>query len=121
VTDRIIRTDIEVQVVARDGEVHMLFNERDAQGDVRPAYTPNFFLSAGDALSMSSLLADLAFEADSGLKIPNAQKAELVQRHRATLMDRLTVMLNSQREKKTVSNRSLARLIVDVMSQEVFS
>jgi len=30
-------------------------------------------------------------------------------------------VLNSQREKKTINNRSLARQIVDIMSAEVFS
>jgi hypothetical protein len=78
-------------------------------------------MSAADALTFSSLLADLAFEAESGLRMPDAQKKELVERHRTTLMQRITVVLNSQREKKTINNRSLARSLVDIMSAEVFS
>ncbi len=120
-TDRQIRTDVEMQAAARDGQIHLLFSERDAKGDPVPAYTSNFLMPAGDALTLSSLLADLAFEIDSGLRIPEAQKKELVQRHRATLMDRITVVLNSTREKKTINNRSLARTLVDIMSNEVFS
>ena len=121
IAERVIRTDIELQVVARDKQVHLLFNERDEKGDARAAYTPNFLLSASDALTLSSLLADLAFEEDAGLRVPEAQKAELVQRHRKTLMDRISVVLNTQREKKTIDNRSLARQLVDIMSKEVFS
>ena len=71
--DRHIRTDITMQVVARDGQIHLLFSEADQT----PAFTSNFMLDASDALTMSSLIADLAFEADSGLRIPEAQKAEL--------------------------------------------
>lgn len=118
--ERQIRTDIEMHVVARDGSVHLLFSEKDQAGQPRAAYTANFLLSASDALTMSSLIADLALQEDTGLRIPEAMKEELVQRHRKTLLDRITVMLNSQREKKTISNRSLARQLVDTMSHEVF-
>lgn len=118
--DRQIRTDIEMHVVARDGSVHLLFSEKDQAGAARPAYTANFLLSANDALTMSSLIADLALQEDTGLRIPEAMKEELVQRHRKTLMDRIAVVLNSTREKKTINNRSLARQLVDIMSHEVF-
>jgi hypothetical protein len=118
--DRQIRTDIEMSVVARDGQVHLLFSERDEKGEPRAAYTANMLLSASDALTFSSLLADLALQEDTGLRIPEAAKAELVARHRATLLDRISVVLNSTREKKTISNRSLARQLVDIVSHEVF-
>lgn len=121
ISERVIRTDIEMSVAARDGQVHLLFSEKDAAGQPRAAYTANMILSAGDALTFSSLLADLAFEEEAGLRMPEARKAELVARHRAKLLERLTVVLNSQREKKTISNRSLARQMVDIMSSEVFS
>lgn len=120
IADRVIRTDVEMHVVARDGSVHLLFSEKDQAGQPRPAYTANFLLSAGDALTMSSLIADLAMQEDTGLRIPDAMKAELVQRHRKTLLDRISVVLNSQREKKTISNRSLSQQLVDIMSKEVF-
>lgn len=118
--DRAIRTDIELQVVARDKEIHLLFNETDAAGVKGPAYTSNFLLSAGDALSFSSLLADLAFEAETSLKVPEAMKKELVARHRKTLLNRIRVVLNSTREAKTLSNQALAQTIVDICSKEVF-
>lgn len=118
--ERVIRTDISMHVVARDGSVHLLFSENDQAGQPRAAYTANFLLSASDALTMSSLIADLALQEDTGLRIPEAIKDELVQRHRKTLLDRITVVLNSTREKKTINNRSLARQLVDIMSHEVF-
>lgn len=118
--DRAIRTDIELQVVARDREIHLLFNETDAEGTKKAAYTPNFLLSASDALSLSSLLADLAFEAETSLKVPEAMKKELVARHRKTLLNRIRVMLNSTREVRTINNHALAQTIVDAVSKEVF-
>ena len=121
IADRVIRTDISMSVVARDGSIHLLFSEQDQTGQPRPAYIANFLMSAGDALTMSSLIADLAFQEDTSLRMPNAMKEELVQRHRKTLLDRISVVLNSQREKKTISNRSLAQQLVDIMSKEVFS
>jgi hypothetical protein len=120
--DRQVRTDIEMQVVARDGSVWLLFNEEDRETKAkRAAYTPNFILSASDALTLSALIADLAFETDSGLKAPASVKAELIERHRKTLSDRLTVVLNSMREKKTTSNRQLAKQVVDICMREVFA
>lgn len=108
-------------VAARDGQIHLLFNEQDASGEPKAAYTPNFLLSANDALVFSTLLADLAFEVDTGLKpAGNVVKAELMDRHRTKLISRLTVILNSRREMKTTSNRSLARMLVDVCMDEVF-
>ena len=120
--DRVIRTDITMQVVARDKEIHLLFDEKDSLGESHPAYTANFVLSASDALVFSSLLADLAFEAETSLKpAGNALKAELVDRHRVKLVNRLTLILNTQREKRTITNRSLAKTAVDAMLSEVFS
>lgn len=122
-TEHQIRTDVEMQVVAREGQIHLLFSSRkdDGRGELEPTHTSNFLMPASDALVLSSLLADMAFEIESGLRMPAAQKEELVQRHRSKLMERIRVVLNSQREKKTINNASLARSLVDIMSNEVFS
>lgn len=121
--DRQIRTDVSMHVAARDKLIHLLFSEEDQQTkQPRPAYTSNFLMSAEQALAFSTLVADLAFEADTGLKAAGpALKAELMDRHRTTLITRLSVILNSQREKKTINNRSLARQLVDVCLSEVFA
>lgn len=50
-----------------------------------------------------------------------AVKHELIERHRRTLTKRLEVVLNSQRETRTVSNAAMAKGIVDIMLSEVFS
>lgn len=122
IAERVIRTDISMQVVARDGSIHLLFSEQDQAGKAVPAYTANFLLSAGDALTFSALVADLAFEAETSLKpAGSAIKAELIERHRVKLLDRLTVVLNSTRERKTISNRQLAKKLVDIMLSEIFS
>lgn len=120
-SERVIRTDITMQVAAREGQIHFLFDEKNQAGQSVPAYTANFVTTANDALTLSSLLADLAFEVDSGLKIPEAQKKELVARHRVTLLNRIRVVLNSTRETKTITNQMLAQQIVDILSAEVFS
>lgn len=120
-TDRIIRTDISMQIVAKDGGIHLLFSEEDQHGNPQPAYTSNFLLSPSDALTASSLLADLAFAEETGLRIPEARKKELVDRHRSVLLKRIEVVMNSSREKKKVSNSQLAQQLVDIMSAEVFA
>lgn len=120
--DRVIRTDIEMVCVARDGQVHLLFSEKNQTGEPVPAYTANFLMSAADALRFSVLLADLAFEQDTSLKPAGpALKAELVDRHRKKLTDRFALMLNSLRERKTVPNRKLARDLVDTALTDIFT
>lgn len=123
VLDRQIRTDIQMQAVARDQQIHLLFSEEDPQTrGLRPAFTSNFLMAPQDALAFSTLLADLAFEADTGMKAAGpALKAELIDRHRATLTRRLEVMLNSQREKKKVSNAQLAQQLVETCLSAVFN
>lgn len=122
IAERVIRTDITMQAVARDSSIHLLFSEQNQVGERVPAYTANFLLSAGDALMFSTLLADLAFEAETSLKPAGpAIKAELMERHRVKLVDRLAVVLNSTRERKTVNNRQLAKNMVDICLSEIFS
>lgn len=120
-SDRHIRTDVTMQAVSRDGSIHLLFSEEDTQTkQLRPAFTSNFMMGAGDAMRFSTLLADLAFEADTGLKaVGPTLKAELMERHRRTLTKRLEVMLNSLRERKKVSNFALSKEMVETCLKEV--
>lgn len=122
-TDRHIRTDVSMSVAARDRQIHLLFSEEDTQTkQLRPAFTSNFLMTAEQALAFSTLVADLAFEADTGLKAAGpAIKAELAERHRAKLTQRLTVVLGSRREKKAMSNGALARELVDICLKEILS
>lgn len=78
--------------------------------------------TAKAVLELCTTLADAAHAADGGLKpAGGAVKHELIERHRRTLTKRLEIILNSQREKKKVSNAQLAKLMVDTMLSEVFS
>lgn len=73
------------------------------------------------AIDLAMFVIDHVYDCRGDLKpAGSAAKHELMERHRSKLTKRLEVMLNSQREKKTVNNRSLARLMVDAMMHEVF-
>ena len=115
-----IVADLQTTAVQRDGKVHLLFS-RDVEGELKAAETDHVMWPAGTALSLGQMIIDLAFEADTGLKpLGPTAKAELIRKHRDTLIPRIGLMLNSQREKKTVSNSMLARQIFDIFSNEVF-
>lgn len=119
---RVVHADLEMQIVARDKAVFLLFSRKPADGgDKVPALTDNMVLAPDTALMASQVLADMAFEADDGLKMPGAQKLALVEKHRAKLLPRLEVMLNSLRERKTLSNEQLAQQMLDTFCAEVFS
>jgi hypothetical protein len=120
-SNRVIHTDLQMQIVARDKAVFLLFSRQPSDsGDLVPAMTDNFLMPSDVALLASQKLADLAFEADEGLRMPSSHKAALIEKHRAVLVPRLGVIFNSQRENKTLSNEQLARQIVDVVSAEIF-
>ena len=122
INGRVIHTDLEMQIVSREKTVFLLFSRKTNDSkDPVPALTDNFLMNAETALLASQKLADIAFEADEGLRIPAAHKAALVEKHRGVLIPRLQVIFNSQRENITLSNEQLSRQIVDVVCSEVFS
>lgn len=113
--------DLLTTVAGRDGAVHLLFS-RDVEGELRAADTNHVMWPAKTALDIGQMIIDLAFEADTGLKpLGPAAKAELVKKHREKLIPRVAMMMNSMREKRTISNDALARQIMDVVCAEVFS
>jgi len=119
---REFRSDLDMQVVARDKAVFLLFSRTaNDSGEKVPALTDNMVLAPETALMASQALADMAYEADDGLKMPQAAKLAMVEKHRAVLLPRLTVMLNSLRENKVVGNEQLARQALDAFCAEVFS
>lgn len=115
--------DLDMQIVARDGAVILLFSRTNADSGIpSPAMTDNMRMDPATALQASQVLADLAFEADGGLKpIGSAQKAAMVEKHRMVLIPRLATMLGSLRENKRVTNAQLAVQLTDVFCSEVFS
>lgn len=74
------------------------------------------------AIDLCLFIIDHVYACRGDLKpASGAAKHELMERHRHTLTKRLEVMLNSQREKKTLSNHALSKQMVDAMMSAVFS
>jgi hypothetical protein len=72
-------------------------------------------------INAAMFLIDHVYETCGDLKpAGGAAKHELIERHRRTLTRRLEVVMNSQREKKKVSNAKLAQEAVEIMLREVF-
>lgn len=77
--------------------------------------------SAPAMINLAMGLIDHAYEQRGDLKpMGGAVKHELIERHRKTLTKRLEVILNSTREKRKVSNPTLAKELTDAMLKEVF-
>lgn len=78
--------------------------------------------TAQAAIAAAMAVIDAVYELRGDIKpAGGAVKHELIERHRATLTKRLEVVLNSQREVRTVSNAAMAKGLVDIMLSEVFS
>ena len=77
--------------------------------------------AAQAAIATSMAVVDGVYELHGDIKpAGGAIKAELIERHRVKLTQRVGMVLNSTREKKTTSNRGLAKQLVDIMLSEVF-
>ena len=118
-----INADINMQIVARDKAVVLLFSRvPDDSGTPVPAMTDNMLLTPETALVAAQCMTDMAFEADASIKpIGPALKASMVEKHRSVLIPRIASMMNSLRENKLVSNDQLAVQIMDRVCSEVFS
>ncbi len=117
------RPDLLMQVVQREGKVLLLFSRRhEASGNLVAEKTDHMMLDPQGALAAAECLSTMAFEADTNLKpVGETLKASLVKAHQDKLLPRLTLMLNSQRENRTISNQQLARQMLDAFCSEVFS
>jgi len=114
--------NIDMQVVARDRAVTLLFSRRpDDNGDPAPAAVDHMTMDPETALLAAQMITDLAFEADSSIKpVGPALKANLIEKHRAVLIPRITTVMNSLRTKRTVTNQQLAVQLMDIVCSEVF-
>ena len=105
------------------GKVEMIIKQEDGkviQRFRRPmeviVYEPK------NAVDVARAITDAAFLADTKLKpVGETLKAEIVQRHRETLIPRVALMLGSLREDRLKSNGQIAVTIVDALCSEVFS
>jgi hypothetical protein len=78
--------------------------------------------SAQAAIAAAMAVIDGIYDLRGDIKpAGGAVKHELIERHRLKLSQRLAVMLNSLREKKTVNNQALAKQMVEAMLKEVFA
>lgn len=103
--------NVEMVIGVDKGQVIQRFKE--PLMEVR--YDPENMISVAEAMTKA------AFEARDGIKpVGDALKAELVERHRMTLTQRVSLMLNSLRDDKTKTNGVLAKTLVDAMLAEVF-
>lgn len=74
------------------------------------------------AIAAALAVVDAVYELRADIKpAGGAAKHELIERHRKTLSQRLSIVLNSEREKRAVSNAKLSRQIVDICLNEVFA
>lgn len=73
-----------------------------------------------NCIDVAMAMTDAAFEARDGLKpVGETLKAELVERHRKTLTNRLTMMLATLRHGDKTDSK-LAQMLVDTVLKEVF-
>lgn len=119
----IVHADIDMQIVAQDKAVLLLFSRTASDtGKTVPALTDNMVLAPDTALQAAQTLTDMAFEADASIKpVGPKLKASMVEKHRMVLLPRITMILHSLREKKTVTDDQLAIQLLDRFCAEVFS
>ena len=102
---------VQVAVKGEDGKVVLKFDRSVNHVEMDP----------GNALDIAEAMSTAAFECREGVKPAGpALKAELVEKHRMTLTQRLALMLNSTRSDTRISNGQLAKSLVDTCLSEVF-
>ena len=103
--------NVQVAVKGEDGKVILKF-DRDIN-----------YLEMGpqNAFDIAEAMSTAAFECRDGVKPAGpALKAELIERHRMALTQRLALMLNSTRNDVRIGNGQLAKSLVDTCLSEVF-
>ena len=75
-----------------------------------------------NCINVACAMTDAAFECRDGVKpASDTLKAELIERHKRTLINRLELVMRSKREEKLLSHRKLAQELVEICLNEVFS
>lgn len=107
-----------------DGMVEMvIFPDKEIRRVVQKFKQPmdHVLYDPDNAITLAERIAAAAYEVrEGGPPVGPALKAELADRHRRTLIRRLTVMLNSTREDKKISNSKLSQIVVETCLKEVF-
>ena len=102
---------VEMALGIHEGRVMMRFKEPMSE----------VLFDAQNAMDVATAMADLSFECRDAVKpAGDALKAELIERHRMTLTQRLSLVIGGQRENRGVSNGKLAQQIIDIVFAEIF-
>jgi len=102
---------VQVAVKGEDGKVILKFDRDINYLEMEPQNT----------FDIAEAMCSAAFECRDGVKpVGTALKAELVERHRMRLTQRLSLVMNGSRENRTISNAKLAQQLVDICLAEVF-
>jgi len=74
-----------------------------------------------NAIDVARAITDAAFEARDGMKpVGDTLKAELVERHRFTLTNRLALMLGTLRRDNKKTDGQVAQAMVEACLKEIF-
>lgn len=106
----------------QDGNAEMVIGVEDRKVVLRFKEPQQYVIfDPPNVIDVARALTDAAYEADSGLKpVGDTLKAELVERHRMKLTHRLSLMLNTLRGDKTVTNGRLAQQMIEACFREIF-
>lgn len=136
-TERVADKPLEIAVTVHDRQVVLHLSEpreyvalEDTTGALPLMLGQRLILAGvearkevGQAAIMAALsVVDGIYELRGDLKpAGGAAKHELIERHRHVLTQRISIMLNSTREKKKINNATLAKMVTEAMLKEVFS
>ena len=102
---------IEMMVGHEDGKVVVIFKDPVARIEFEPQ----------NCIDVARCMTDHAFEARDGVKpVGDTLKAELVERHRMTLTQRLSLMLSTMRRDNMVTDGVMAQRMVEACLKEIF-
>lgn len=108
-----------VKIGHEGGKVQLLFSRSHEFLD--PARIDQWTLDPTECLEICEAMATTAFEARDGVKpVTGALKAELVERHRMKLTQRVAMMMGTLRHDKTKSDGRIAQDVVEACLKEVF-
>ena len=102
---------VEMVIGHENGQVFMRFRE--------PMRVVVF--DPQNCIDVARCMTDSAFEAREGVKpLGDSLKSELVERHRMTLTQRLSLMLGTMRGDTTISDGKVAQALVEACLREIF-
>lgn len=104
-----------------DGNVEMVIDRRDGKVIQRFKHPmAEVIYEPQNAIDVAMAMTDAAFEARDGVKpVGDTLKAELVERHRMTLTNRIALMLGTMR-RSTKTDGQVAQAVVEAALKEIF-